>query len=154
NEATERVLLSCAILVLFLAAAFNESTQLHAAIGAFLAGLLLPEKLRHMAQDRLDTPVTLLLLPFLFLPTGLKTSFSFEDPSVWVVVGVAIFVALSGKFIGVAMATYAGGMGMPFAVTLGAVMQCKGVMEIVVVTVLYQREIIGQVTFSALVLMA
>jgi Kef-type K+ transport system membrane component KefB len=154
KEVTERVLLSCAILVLFLAAAFNESTQLHAAIGAFMAGLLLPEKLRHMAQDRLDTPVTLLLLPFLFLATGLKTSFSFQDPSVWIVVAVALFVCVSGKFLGVALATYAGGMGLPFSVTLGTVMQCKGLMEIVVVTVLYQREVIGQVTFSALVLLA
>jgi hypothetical protein len=154
KEATERVLLSCAILVLFLAAAFNESTQLHAAIGAFLAGLLLPEKLRHMAQDRLDTPVTLLLLPFLFLATGLKTSFSFQDPSVWIVVAVAVFVAVSGKFAGVVLASYSGGMGLPFAVTLGTTLQCKGLMEIVVVTILYQREIIGSVTFSALVLMA
>ena len=154
NEVTERVLLSCAILVLFLAAAFNESTQLHAAIGAFMAGLLLPEKLRHMAQDRLDTPVTLLLLPFLFLATGLKTSFSFQDPAVWIVVAVAISVAVSGKFIGVVFASYSGGMGLPFAVTLGTVLQCKGLMEIVVVTILYQRDVIGSVTFSALVLMA
>ena len=43
---------------------------------------------------------------------------------------------------------------MPFSLTLGILMQCKGLMEIVVVTVLYQRGVIGQATFSALVLVA
>jgi Kef-type K+ transport system membrane component KefB len=154
NDATERVLLSCAILVLFLAAAFNEATQLHAAIGAFLAGLLLPEKIRHMAQDRFDTPVTLLLLPFLFLATGLKTTFSFSDPSVWILVTVAMFVCVGGKFLGITLPSYYGGLGLPFSLTLGTLMQCKGLMEIVVVTILYQRGVIGSVTFSALVLVA
>jgi Kef-type K+ transport system membrane component KefB len=154
NEVTERVLLSCAILVLFLAAAFNEATQLHAAIGAFLAGLLIPEKIRHMAQDRLDTPVTLLLLPFLFLSTGLKTSFSLQDPSVWIVMTVAMFICVGGKFLGVSLPAYMSGLSLPFSLTLGTLMQCKGLMEIVVVTVLYQRAVIGQATFSALVLVA
>jgi Kef-type K+ transport system membrane component KefB len=154
TEATERVLLSCAILVLFLSAAFNEATQLHAAIGAFLAGLLLPEKIRHMAQDRFDTPVTLLLLPFLFLATGLKTNFSFSDPSVWILVAVAMVVCVGGKFLGITLPAYYGGLGLPFSLTLGTLMQCKGLMEIVVVTILYQRGVIGSVTFSALVLVA
>lgn len=154
NDATERVLLSCAILVLFLSAALNEATQLHAAIGAFLAGLLLPEKIRHMAQDRFDTPVTLLLLPFLFLATGLKTSFSLQDPSVWILVTVAMIVCVGGKFLGITLPAYYGGLGLPFSLTLGTLMQCKGLMEIVVVTILYQRGVIGSVTFSALVLVA
>jgi Kef-type K+ transport system membrane component KefB len=154
NEAPERLLISCAILALFFAAALNEATQLHAAIGAFLAGLLLPEKLRHMCQDRLDTPVTLLLLPFLFLATGLKTNFSFSDPTVWIVALLAFVVCVTGKFIGIAGTARLYKESVPFAVTLGTLMQCKGLMEIVIVTVLYQKGVIGQVTFSALVMVA
>lgn len=154
NEAPERALISCAILVLFAAAALNEATQLHAAIGAFLAGLLLPEKLRHMCQDRLDTPVTLLLLPFLFLATGLKTSFSLHDPTVWTIAAVAMVVCVGGKFAGVTIPAYLSGQSMAFSLTLGTLMQCKGLMEIVVVTVLYQRGVIGPATFSALVIVA
>lgn len=154
NEAPERLLISSAILALFFAAALNEATQLHAAIGAFMAGLLLPEKLRHMCQDRLDTPVTLLLLPFLFLATGLKTTFSFADPTVWIVALIALTVCISGKFIGIAGTALLYRESRPFAITLGTLMQCKGLMEIVIVTVLYQKGVIGQVTFSALVLVA
>jgi Kef-type K+ transport system membrane component KefB len=154
NEAPERLLISSAILVLFFAAALNEATQLHAAIGAFLAGLLLPDKIRHLSQDRLDTPVTLLLLPFLFLATGLKTKFSFGDPTVWIVALAALCVCVGGKFSGIFGSARRNGESLPFSVTLATLMQCKGLMEIVIVTVLYQKGVIGQVTFSALVLVA
>lgn len=154
REAPERFLISLALLALFAAAALNEATQLHAAIGAFLTGLLLPDKLRQLAEDRLDTPVTLLLLPFLFLATGLKTSFSFSDASVWIVVVVALVVCVGGKFLGVVAPMLLSGERIPFAITLGVVLQCKGLMEIVVVTVLYQKGVLGPTTFSALVLVA
>ncbi|HEX4892886.1 MAG TPA: cation:proton antiporter, partial [Hyphomicrobiaceae bacterium] len=135
-------------------AALNEATQLHAAIGAFLTGLLLPDKVRALCEDRLDTPVTLLLLPFLFLSTGLKTSFSFADPTVWMIVLVAMVVCVGGKFLGVTLPAYLTGESGAFSITLGVLMQCKGLMEIVVVTVLYQKGVFGQATFSALVLVA
>ena len=154
REAPERLLISCAILALFSSAALNEATHLHAAIGAFLAGLLLPDKIRHMAQDRLDTPVTLLLLPFLFLSTGLKTSFSFSDGTVWLIALIALLVCITGKFTSVFVSALLNKESVPFSFTLGVLLQCKGLMEIVVVTVLYQRGVIGQATFSALVLVA
>lgn len=154
RQAPERFLISVAIIVLFAFAALNEATQLHAAIGAFLTGLLLPDELREHCQDRLDTPVTLLLLPFLFLATGLKTSFSFTDPMVWMIVAAAMVVCVGGKFAGIALPAIAGRERAPFAVTLGVLMQCKGLMEIVVVTVLYQKGVFGQTVFSALILVA
>ena len=154
NEAPERFVISSAMVALFAFAAMNEATQLHAAIGAFLTGLLLPDRVRHLSQDRLDVPVTLLLLPFLFLATGLKTSFSFSDPTVWVITIVALMVCIVGKFLGVALPARLSGESTPFATTLGVLMQCKGLMEIVVVTVLYQKGVFGQATFSALILVA
>jgi len=142
------------MVTLFAFSALNEATQLHAAIGAFLTGLLLPDKVRHLSQDRLDVPVTLLLLPFLFLSTGLKTTFSFADGTVWVIVLIAMLVCVVGKFLGVTIPARLSGERTPFAVTLGVLMQCKGLMEIVVVTILYQKGVFGQATFSALILVA
>jgi Kef-type K+ transport system membrane component KefB len=154
REAPERLLISLAIITLFAAAALNEATQLHAAIGAFLTGLLLPDKIRHLSQDRFDAPVTLLLLPFLFLSTGLNTTFSFTDGAVWSVAALAMIGGMGAKFLGVTVPARLSGEGWPFATTLGALMQCKGLMEIVVVTVLYQKGVFGQTTFSALILVA
>lgn len=154
KEAPERLLISLAIIILFAFAALNEATQLHAAIGAFLTGLLLPDKIRHLSQDRFDAPVTLLLLPFLFLSTGLKTNFSLGDGTVWSVAVLAMIGGMGGKFLGIAIPTRQSGESWPFSITLGVLMQCKGLMEIVVVTVLYQKGVFGQATFSALILVA
>ena len=154
REAPERLLVSLALLTLFASAALNEATQLHAAIGAFLVGALLPDKLRELCEDRLDVPVTLLLLPFLFLATGLKTTFSFADPSIWIVVIVAMIVCVGGKFLGITIPLLLNRESFAFATTLGVLMQCKGLMEIVVVTVLYQKGVLGPTAFSALVLVA
>jgi Kef-type K+ transport system membrane component KefB len=154
QEAPERLLMSSVILILFVNAVITEATGIHAVLGAFITGLMIPDKLRHMAEDRLDVPVTLLLLPFLFLATGLKTEFSLNDPTVWIVLTVAMVVCVGGKFVGVTLPAVLSGQSFPFAATLGVLMQCKGLMEIVVVTVLYQKGVFGVTTFSALILTA
>ncbi|MCK1489755.1 cation:proton antiporter [Bradyrhizobium sp. 180] len=154
NEAPERMLISLTIIALFALAALNEATRLHAAIGAFLTGLLLPDKVRHLSQDRFDAPVTLLLLPFLFLSTGLKTEFSFTNGVVWWVALLAMIGGVGGKLVGVTLPARLSGDSLAFSTTLGVLMQCKGLMEIVVVTILYDQKVFGKDTFSALVLVA
>jgi K+:H+ antiporter len=154
NEAPERLVISLVIITLFLSAMITDVSNLHAVLGAFLTGLLLPEKLRHLAPGKLEVPVHLLLLPFLFLQTGLNTRFEFNDPVIWTVLGTAFLTCIVGKFLGVSVPAYLSGQSLPFSVTLGALMQCKGLMEIVIVTVLAQKGLFGPPTFSALILTA
>jgi Kef-type K+ transport system membrane component KefB len=154
QNSPERMLMSMVVLAIFAVGALTELTGLHAVFGAFFVGLLIPEKLRHMAQDRFDVPVSLLLLPFFFLATGLKTKFEFGNPELWYVFGIAMVVCITGKFFGVTLPTYWSGQSLPFSITLGTLMQCKGLMEIVVVTLLYERGVFGQSTFTALILVA
>jgi Kef-type K+ transport system membrane component KefB len=152
--AEERLVLSAVLLTVFLAALVTDTAGLHSVLGAFLAGLFLPEGARRLAHARLDVPVALLLLPFLFLSTGLKTHFSFADPVVWIVLAVAAASGICGKFAGVSIPAALSGERPAFATMLGVLMQCRGLMEIVVVTVLYQENLIGSATFSALILFA
>lgn len=152
--ASERLVMSLVILVLFTGALLTQLVHLHAVLGAFIVGLLLPEKLRHLAPGKLEVPVHLLLLPFLFLQTGLETEFSFSDPVIWTVLGVAFLTCVGGKFIGVSVPARLAGQSLAFSVTLGVLMQCKGLMEIVVVKVLRDEGVLGETTFSALVLLA
>lgn len=154
QQAPERLLMSMVVIAIFAVGALTELTGLHAVFGAFFVGLLIPEKLRHMAQDRFDVPVSLLLLPFFFLATGLKTKFEFGNSEMWIVFGIAMVVCVTGKFLGVTIPTYRSGQSGPFAITLGTLMQCKGLMEIVVVTIMYERGVFGQSTFTALILVA
>jgi Kef-type K+ transport system membrane component KefB len=154
QQSPERLLMSMVVIAIFAVGALTELTGLHAVFGAFFVGLLIPEKLRHMAQDRFDVPVSLLLLPFFFLATGLKTKFEFGNAELWYVFGIAMVVCITGKFFGVTIPAYLGGQSAPFSITLGTLMQCKGLMEIVVVTLLFERGVFGQSTFTALILVA
>jgi Kef-type K+ transport system membrane component KefB len=154
QQATERMLMSMVIIAVFAVGAITELTGLHAVFGAFFVGLLIPEKLRHMAQDRFDVPVSLLLLPFFFLATGLKTKFEFGNSEMWYIAGIALAVCVTGKFLGVTIPTWRSGQSVPFSITLGTLMQCKGLMELVVVTIMYERGVFGQSTFTALILVA
>ena len=154
KEAPERFLMSVTILVLFMSVLTADLIGLHAVVGAFVAGLLLPSKVRHMSNDRLDVPVNLILMPFFFLATGLRTEFSFTDPTVWSIVAIGLVATLSGKLLGVSLPMYLSGQSGPFSTMLGILMQCKGLMEILVITVFRERGIVGDLTFSALVLVA
>jgi Kef-type K+ transport system membrane component KefB len=63
-------------------------------------------------------------------------------------------VATAGKFGGTALTARAAGERWPTALGLGALMQTKGLMEVLVLTVMLDAGLIAPVTFSALVLMA
>ncbi|KAB2846843.1 MAG: FHA domain-containing protein, partial [Hyphomicrobiaceae bacterium] len=86
--------------------------------------------------------------------TGLKTDFSIADPTVWIVVGIGFTTSFTGKVLGFTLPAYVSGQSMAFSLTLGAIMQCKGLMEIVIVTILLQKGVLGPITFTALVLSA
>lgn len=155
RAAPERFLVSCSILVLFISVLIADVSGLHAVVGAFVAGLLMPEKIRHLSNDKFDMPVNLLLMPFFFLATGLKTKFDVGDPTVWVIVAIGLTAAIAGKALGVSLPIYfLGRQSAPFATLLGILMQCKGLMEILVISVLLEKGVIGTLTFSALVLVA
>lgn len=152
--APERFLVSAVVLVLFASVLITDVTGIHAVVGAFITGLAMPDRLRHMAQEKLDLPVNLVLMPFFFLATGLRTNFAFDDPAIWTIFGIGLAACIFGKFIGVTIPAYLSGQSGPFSVTLGLLMQCKGLMEILVVTILYERGVFGTVTYSALILVA
>jgi len=128
---------------------------LHFMIGAFLAGAVLDA--RWFDTQRLDglrDNVLLVLMPVFFLSTGLRTQW---DLGGWMVVlmGLALLVvAVAGKLVGVSLAArwlrwQPGEAGM-----VGWLLQTKGLIEIIFASVLLDKGIINQATFTALLLMA
>jgi Kef-type K+ transport system membrane component KefB len=55
-------------------AAVTEALGLHAVLGAFLAGAVMPRHLRWPLLLRLEAPVAVMLMPFFFALTGLRTA--------------------------------------------------------------------------------
>ena len=131
-----------------------EAMGLSSILGAFVAGAVMPGHLRKPILDRLQAPTLALLMPFFFTITGLRT---YIDPGssafieVFIVATLASVVGIMG---GTAMAARLVGESWPFSWGLGALLQTKGLMEIIVLTILLDAKVISNNVFAALVLMA
>jgi Kef-type K+ transport system membrane component KefB len=132
----------------------TEAMGLHYIIGAFVTGAVMPENLRKPILDRLQVLTVTLLMPFFFALTGMRTLIDLGSPAFLEVFLVVTAVAVVGIIGGTAVAARLGGLSWPFALGLGALLQTKGLMEVIVLTVLLDSGIISSGVFAAMILMA
>ncbi len=153
DDASESAIITFAALSIFVASAVTGITELHPVLGAFVAGYFLPDKVREMAAHRFDMTATLVLMPFFFLNTGLNTVFSFSDPKVWILFAFSSFLCVFGKMVGHGMAARLSGEGWPFSLSIGMLLQTKGLMGLIVIVVFLEKEVVSQLLFAAAVFM-
>lgn len=154
TEAPERVLMILVGVAIFVASAITQACGLHAVLGAFLAGVLLPDRVRHMAANKLDMPTSMLLMPFFFLSAGLDAKISASDTLVWTIFGAGMLVCTPVKIVSTFVCARLSGETVAFGVLAGVLLQTKGLMELVIVTVFRDVGIVSSTTYSALVLVA
>jgi Kef-type K+ transport system membrane component KefB len=140
--------------VTIVSALATEAMGLHYIIGAFVTGAVMPANLRKPILDRLQVLTVVLLMPFFFALTGLRTLIDPGSPAFLELFLIATAVAMVGIVGGTALAARLTGASWPFALGLGALLQTKGLMEVIVLTVLLDSGIISANVFAALVLMA
>jgi hypothetical protein len=92
-------------------------------------------------------------MPFFFLNTGLRTNFAFSDPTVWLLFGISSFLCVFGKVVGHGIGARMAGENWPFSIGVGMLLQTKGLMGIIVITVFRDKEIVSALMFSTAVLM-
>jgi Kef-type K+ transport system membrane component KefB len=145
------------IIGVLLAALTTEWIGIHAVFGAFLVGVLIPHDSR-LARDicrKLYDVVTVLLLPAFFALTGLRTQIALvSTPGEWLVCLLIVVIATAGKFGGAALAGRLMGMPWRFAAQLGALMNTRGLMELVVLNVGLDAGLLSPTVFTMMVIMA
>jgi Kef-type K+ transport system membrane component KefB len=114
----------------------------------------MPERFRLQLIDRIETVTIVILMPFFLVLTGLITNVEFESREFLSIFALVTVVTVIGKVIGTAVPAKFFGESWPTALALGALMQTKGLMEVVVLTILLDAGLITKTVFSALVLMA
>jgi Kef-type K+ transport system membrane component KefB len=132
----------------------TELIGLHYIFGAFVAGALTPSDLRRCILDRLQLVVLGVLMPFFFMTTGLRTFIDLNSLGFLQIMLITIAVGTIGKIGGTMLAARLTGESWSDSFTLGALVQSKGLMELVVLTILLDLGIITTNAFSALTLMA
>ncbi|CUW40495.1 putative cation/H+ antiporter [Magnetospirillum sp. XM-1] len=130
----------------------TESMGLHAVIGAFVFGAVMPRTLAQAIVGSFETFVQVVLLPFFFISVGLKTRIDLNTGAVTIFL-VMSAAAVVGKLVS-ALPAWMGGCTGREAWTLGGLLTCKGLMELVVLTLLADAGLISDTTFGAMVLMA
>lgn len=154
SQATElsTIVLSVVLVGLFLSASISEMLGMHAVIGSFIFGMLLPRALRRHFT-KLTAPFSnAVLLPFFFVSAGLSLDISATP--LWIFFVLSVVVGSGLKIVSTAIPVRAWGWSWRESLQLGALMQSKGLMEIVVLRALYDAGIISQSCLTALLLMA
>lgn len=143
--------------VAFASALVTEMIGIHALFGAFLAGATLPATaaVRAKLRDRLESFSSILLLPLFFAFTGLRTQVGLISDLGSILLTVAIVVvATIGKLGGTAVTARWTGMDWRNSFVLGALMNTRGLMELIALNVGYDLGVISPEMFTTLVLMA
>jgi Kef-type K+ transport system membrane component KefB len=153
GEMSERALAAVCGIALGSAIA-TEVLGLHYVFGAFMAGAVMPNELRQLILDRLQLVVIGILMPFFFMTTGLRTFIDLNSLGFIQIMLLTTAVGVVAKIGGTMLAARLAGERWADAFTLGALVQPKGLMELVVLTVLLDLGVISTNAFSALTLMA
>jgi Kef-type K+ transport system membrane component KefB len=144
------------VLVL-LSSLLTELIGIHAVLGAFLLGAIVPHESRvtHEFTVKLKDPVTVLLLPAFFALTGMRTEIGLlHGWNNWCILGIIILVATVGKFGGTVAAARLTGLDWRDAAALGTLMNTRGLMELIVLSIGLDLGIISPTLFAMMVLMA
>lgn len=153
GEVQERALALVAA-VTIASALVTEAVGLHYILGAFVTGAVMPDNLRKPILDRLQVLTLVLLMPFFFKLTGLRTLIDPGSSAFLEIFIVATIIAVVGVIGGTAVAARLVGESWPFALGLGALLQTMGLMELIVLTILLDAGIISANVFAGLILMA
>jgi Kef-type K+ transport system membrane component KefB len=140
-----------------LSASATDKIGVHPLFGAFLFGVCFP-RVPHWQvalRERLDMLVSVLLLPLFFALTGMRTRLDLlNDASMWLWAGVVLCAAVFGKMGGAALAARWTGQSWRDAVALGALLNTRGLVELIVLNIAYSVGAFTPTLFTMLVVMA
>jgi Kef-type K+ transport system membrane component KefB len=142
---------------LLLSALATEWIGVHALFGAFLFGALIPHDSR-IARElirQIESLVLTLFLPAFFAFTGMHTRIGLVSGlEGWLWCGVIVLVASIGKFGGCYVAARATGFVARDAAALGVLMNTRGLMELIVLSVGLELGVVTPTLYAMLVIMA
>jgi Kef-type K+ transport system membrane component KefB len=143
--------------VVLASAAATEAMGVHPLFGAFMAGLCFPriERWHAAMRARLDVLVSVLLLPMFFALTGMRTRLDLLSGwTIWFWTGIVLLAAVAGKMGGAMLAARWTGQSWRDAIALGALLNTRGLVELIVLNIAYNAHVFSPTLFTMLVVMA
>lgn len=149
-------LLSITLMLFMLSAFTADAIGLHAVFGGFLLGTVMPRGALCDQLKKIIEPFTVvLLLPMFFTYSGLNTQLTMVNNWELLLIAAAVLLAsILAKFGACWAAARLSGQDNRTALGMGALMNSRGLMELIIINIGLQAGVIGPALFSMLVLMA
>jgi len=128
-----------------------------AIFGAFVMGLIMPRRadLTRDVTRRVEDFVVTVLLPLFFVVTGLRVQVGLLDrPELWLLTLVLLAVAIAGKWIGAMAAARLTGFSPRESSAIAALMNTRGLTELIVLNIGLELGVVTPALFTALVIVA
>lgn len=157
KEQMSEVLIGMVFVLLVASAYLTEVIGIHALFGAFMAGAVMPDQngFRQQFIQKVEDVAVVLLLPLFFIYTGLRTQIGLLTEShLWAMAAVIIAIAVVGKFAGSALTARYVGQSWKDSLSIGALMNTRGLMELIVLNIGYDLGVLSPEVFAMMVIMA
>ena len=145
------------VMTLFMLSAYTaDFIGLHAVFGGFLLGCAMPRGvLADNMRKQLEPFTVVVLLPMFFTYSGLNTQLTLvADPNLLLIALAVLGLSVLAKFGACWAAARLSGQDNRTALGIGALMNARGLMELIIINIGLQAGVIGPALFSMLVLMA
>ncbi|GJJ75117.1 hypothetical protein EMPS_07475 [Entomortierella parvispora] len=156
HDEPSQTMMAFTMAVVMISACVTDIIGVHAIFGAFLVGLIIPNETGFAdgVTKRIEDLVSVIFLPIYFALSGLKTQVGLLDNGrIWGLVILTTFVACFGKIVGCTAAAKLQGMEWRESFAIGILMNCKGLIELIVLNIGYDAGVINDKVFVIMVAM-
>lgn len=144
------------LIVLMLCAWFTDAIGIYAVFGAFILGTAMPRgEFALQVRQHLEFLTTSFLLPVFFVFSGLNTQIGLVNtPYLWAITALVVACAILGKGIACMLAARMAGENWRESATIGALMNARGLMELIILNIGLEQGMITPTLFTIMVIMA
>lgn len=128
-------IIALTLMMVLTSAFFTGIIGVHPIFGAFMIGLICPHEggFAIKVTEKVEDLISTLFLPLYFALSGLGTNLGLLDNGItWAYVVAVVAIAFLAKFWGAALAAKANGLVWRECFTIGSLMSCKGLVELIV----------------------
>jgi Kef-type K+ transport system membrane component KefB len=148
--------LAVVLSLLMIAAWYTDFVGIHAVFGAFVLGVAMPRNgVAHRLAEKIEPLTVGLLLPLFFVYSGLNTRIGLlSTPGVMLFAAGVLVAACAGKGLACWGAARLNGETPTDSTLIGALMNARGLMELIILNIGLERGVITPKLFTVMVLMA
>jgi Kef-type K+ transport system membrane component KefB len=157
RESMSKPVVAFVFLLILVSTLITDAIGINPLFGAFLAGVTMPENLnfKRVFTEKIEDVSLVILLPLFFVATGLRTEIGLiNTPHLWIICLLIVFAAIFSKVVGTYLASRYTGFNNRQSLTLGFLMNSRGLMELIVLNIGYDLGILNPEIFAMLVIMA